>query len=183
MMLSGWKMLATHCPMCNSALLQRESKVQCASCNMPVLTQDQYDARENLKQNDSNSVNSSSSNNTNHSVQSPALPTANTAHDEIGNRQLTLSENIALRRKEQELELQQQSEIENQEKKQIQIQKQKQDNGRINNIISKETTKDLYDGYYSDNDNIGVTNTLEAEKKIYDLNNKKRDLISVKLGE
>ena len=42
---------------------------------------------------------------------------------------------------------------------------------------------DNFDGYYSDNDNIGVTNTLEAEKKEYDRKNKQRDVISVKLGE
>ena len=42
---------------------------------------------------------------------------------------------------------------------------------------------DNFDGYYSDNDNIGVTNTLEMEKKEYDRNNKQRDVISVKLGE
>ena len=42
---------------------------------------------------------------------------------------------------------------------------------------------DNFDGYYSDNDNIGVTNTLEREKKEYDLNNKQRDIISTKLGK
>ena len=49
--------------------------------------------------------------------------------------------------------------------------------------LSKTRPRDSYEGYYSDNDNIGETNTLEAEKKIYDLNNKKRDLTSAKLGE
>ena len=41
---------------------------------------------------------------------------------------------------------------------------------------------DNFDGYYSDNDNIGVTNTLEQEKKEYDRNNKQRDVVSAKLG-
>ena len=38
-------MLATHCPLCNSALLQKDIKVQCPSCIMPVMTEEQYDAR------------------------------------------------------------------------------------------------------------------------------------------
>lgn len=48
--------------------------------------------------------------------------------------------------------------------------------------ISENSEYDIYDGYYSDNQNVGVTNTLEEEKKQYDLNSKKKDIISVKLG-
>jgi uncharacterized Zn finger protein (UPF0148 family) len=57
-MLSGWKMLATHCPICYSALLAKDKRMQCASCNVPVMTQETYDSgKENNV--DSSSVNSS----------------------------------------------------------------------------------------------------------------------------
>lgn len=192
-MLSGWKMLATHCPICNSALLQKDIKVHCASCNMPVMTQDQYDLRapENHKngENGENTVNSNNGNgNGNNFPMSSAVS--------------TLSEEIARTRKEQE---QLDSEHLGSEDFLIVPENVPQNTHNVpqnmsQNIsqssysnaknvpqimknVPKEVTRDIYDGYYSDNDNIGVGNSLEEEKKVYDLNNKKRDLISVQLGE
>ena len=170
MMLSGWKMLATHCPICNSALLQKELKVQCASCNMPVMTQEQYDLR-----GDNTTV-------SNGNIDIDVSP---------------LSESIARSRKEHEEEQRKNDQghhalelIKEQEEYEDENQDGDKccggiDTGRIssNYDILQTQTKLEYDGYYSDNDNIGVTNSLEAEKKIYDLNNKKRDLTSSKLGE
>lgn len=175
MMLGGWKMLATHCPICNSALLQKELKVQCASCNMPVMTEEQYSARptsenvtltantviqESVTSIDSHSLttiaNSVISNNQPTKTAAAAVITADptTAASAIPkNTTLSLlSDSIANTRKLQE------------------------NQGTFFSV-------DNFDGYYSDNDNIGITNTLEMEKKEYDRNNKQRDVISVKLGE
>ena len=168
-MLSGWKMLATHCPLCNSALLQKELKVQCASCNMPVMTQEQYDLRD-----ETNSVRNESN------VSIDVSP---------------LSECIAKSRREQE-QLQRGKEEQLQRDGLLDLSAEKK-NPKVIDLertlvkgvsnhsdeLSKTRPRDSYEGYYSDNDNIGETNTLEAEKKIYDLNNKKRDLTSAKLGE
>lgn len=179
-MLGGWKMLATHCPICNSALLQKELKVQCASCNMPVMTEEQYSARptsdhvtltanaaiqEPVTSIDSHSLitiaNSVTSNNQpNKTAAAAAVITADTTTTaaSVSPKNTTLLslsatvDSIANTRKLQE---------------------------------NQETflSVDNFDGYYSDNDNIGITNTLEMEKKEYDRNNKQRDVISVKLGE
>ena len=159
MMLSGWRMLATHCPICNSALLQKELKVQCASCNMPVMTEEQYSTRAE------GSAKLSITNDPN--VPTAVVPSAVLSTKEasvLSERSATaglpptpapltsLSESIAKSRKLKELE-------------------------------ESYLSVDNFDGYYSDNDKIGATNTLEEEKKEYDLKNKKRDLVSVKLGE
>ena len=177
-MLSGWKMLATHCPICNSALLQKEMKVHCASCNMPVMTQDQYDLRGNDSDNNNNNSNSNGNNTTYDNYPKSAAVTL-------------LSDEIAETRRQQE------------EKEEKEEKGRKDDEGEdhgitddfvkvspiknvpqeSNKVANKVVNEDIYDGYYSDNDNIGAGNSLEKEKKIYDLNNKKRDLISVHLGE
>ena len=174
MMLGGWKMLATHCPICNSALLQKELKVQCASCNMPVMTEEQYSARPSSDQSaktvsianppvsatdsqtalgtaDSMAQNSKNILSSKTEAAAAVIDVPNSTHS-TNNTASSLSESIANTRKLQE---------------------------------TQETflSVDNFDGYYSDNDNIGVTNTLEAEKKEYDRKNKQRDVISVKLGE
>lgn len=175
-MLGGWKMLATHCPICNSALLQKELKVQCASCNMPVMTEEQYSARPTsdhvtltantadiqapVTSTDSHSLTTIANsvvrnNQPSKTAVAAAVITADpttAASVSPKNTLLSLSDSIANTRKLQE---------------------------------NQETflSVDNFDGYYSDNDNIGVTNTLEMEKKEYDRNNKQRDVISVKLGE
>lgn len=174
MMLGGWKMLATHCPICNSALLQKELKVQCASCNMPVMTEEQYSARPasdqsaktvsianppvsitvSQTQGTADSVVQNSKNILSSKTEATAAATATVIDvpNSTNKTASSLSESIANTRKLQE---------------------------------TQETflSVDNFDGYYSDNDNIGVTNTLEAEKKEYDRKNKQRDIISVKLGE
>ena len=43
LMLSGWTLLATHCPICNSALLRKQNQTKCAFCNMPVLMESDYE--------------------------------------------------------------------------------------------------------------------------------------------
>ena len=169
-MLSGWKMLATHCPICNSALLQKELKVQCASCNMPVMTQEQYDSRGD------NATGSNSNIDIDVSPLSQSIARSRKEHEE------------GQRRNDQghcALEL-----IEEQEENEAENQDGDEYHGGIdlgrtseNNDLPQTQSKHEYDGYYSDNDNIGETNSLEAEKKIYDLNNKKRDLTSSKLGK
>jgi uncharacterized Zn finger protein (UPF0148 family) len=45
LMLTGWKMLATICPICNFALLSKGGHTQCAMCNMPVLTEEEYNKK------------------------------------------------------------------------------------------------------------------------------------------
>jgi hypothetical protein len=60
--------------------------------------------------------------------------------------------------------------------------RQLQEQTQISVQISETAKIEEYDGYYSDNDKIGVGNTLEEQKKLYDLENKKRDIISAKLG-
>ena len=148
-------MLATHCPLCNSALLQKDIKVQCPSCNMPVMTEEQYDARtagsvspiiENQASEGSKTAVASGS----HAL----IPDSSLkpAYVEPASIQPSLAERIANSRKLQELE-------------------------------PTYLSVDNFDGYYSDNDHVGVTNTLEEEKKIYDQNNKSRDIISGKLGK
>lgn len=170
-------MLATHCPICNSALLQKELKVQCASCNMPVMTEEQYSARpasdqtaktlsvanptvgvtdnqtalgtaNSVAQNSKNIISSK----TEAAAASAAAIDVPNSTDSTNSTALSLSESIANKRKLQE---------------------------------TQETflSVDNFDGYYSDNDNIGVTNTLEAEKKEYDRKNKQRDVISARLGK
>lgn len=37
MLLEGWKMLATLCPICNSALLQKADSMRCPACNLPIV--------------------------------------------------------------------------------------------------------------------------------------------------
>lgn len=37
MMLQGWKLLATCCPICHNALLSKAEQMMCASCNLPVM--------------------------------------------------------------------------------------------------------------------------------------------------
>jgi uncharacterized Zn finger protein (UPF0148 family) len=186
MMLGGWKMLATHCPICNSALLQKELKVQCASCNMPVMTEEQYSARpasdqsaktvsianpavsvmdsqtalgtaDSVSQNSKNIL--SSKTEAAAAAAAAAAATATTTVIDVPNSTHS-TYNKALSLSES---------IANTRKLQE----------------NQETffSVDNFDGYYSDNDNIGVTNTLEAEKKEYDRKNKQRDVISVKLGE
>lgn len=40
LLLSGWKMLALCCPICNTALMEsRAGEKQCPSCNLPVMTE------------------------------------------------------------------------------------------------------------------------------------------------
>lgn len=162
MMLSGWKMLATHCPICYSALLAKDKLMQCASCNVPVMTQEQYDSGKendgscNNTVNSKNAVNNSAPGggnsvvfntnyNTNDLYESPSIESSSLATEIARSRQL-------------------------QEQTQISVQ------------ISETAKIEEYDGYYSDNDKIGVGNTLEEQKKLYDLENKKRDIISAKLG-
>ena len=45
LMLSGWTLLATHCPICNSALLRKQNQTKCAFCNMPVLIESDFEGR------------------------------------------------------------------------------------------------------------------------------------------
>ena len=154
-MLGGWRMLATHCPLCNSALLQKDTKVQCPSCNMPVMTEEQYDAR---------TAGSVSPMSENQALEGNLVAVAGGSHTSIPDSSLkpvyvepvstqqSLAERIANSRKLQDLE-------------------------------PTYLSVDNFDGYYSDNDHVGVTNTLEEEKKIYDQNNKSRDTISGKLGK
>ena len=50
-MLSGWTLLATHCPICNSALLRKQNQTKCAFCNMPVLIESDYEGRTDYEDN------------------------------------------------------------------------------------------------------------------------------------
>jgi uncharacterized Zn finger protein (UPF0148 family) len=158
-------MLATHCPICNSALLQKELKVQCASCNMPVMTEEQYSTRAEGSAklsvtNDSDVPSAVPKAIVPSSVPSAIVPSASVLSEPSATMKIpptpaplaSLSESIAKTRKLKELE-------------------------------ESYLSVDNFDGYYSDNDKIGASNTLEEEKREYDLNNKKRDLVSVKLGE
>jgi uncharacterized Zn finger protein (UPF0148 family) len=36
LLLGGWKMLMTGCPLCHTALMQKQKKICCPSCNLPV---------------------------------------------------------------------------------------------------------------------------------------------------
>lgn len=155
-MLSGWRMLATHCPICNSALLQKELKVQCASCNMPVMTEEQYSTRAEgsakLSVTNDSDVPSAALSSAVVATKAASVLSEHSTTVQMPAPPASLSESIAKTRKLKELE-------------------------------ESYLSVDNFDGYYSDNDKIGATNTLEEEKKEYDLNNKKRDLVSVKLGE
>ena len=154
-MLGGWRMLATHCPLCNSALLQKDLKVQCPSCNMPVMTEEQYDART------AGSVSPVTGNQVPEGMEVAvasgshvSLPDNSSKHAYVEpvSTQLSLAERIASSRKLQESE-------------------------------PSYLSVDNFEGYYSDNDHVGITNTLAEEKKMYDQNNKSRDIISGKLGK
>lgn len=57
MMLSGWTLLATHCPICNSALLKKQKQIMCAFCNMPVVMEADYHGREYDEPSDNNVLN------------------------------------------------------------------------------------------------------------------------------
>ena len=46
MMLSGWKMLATICPICNSALLSKGKQMHCPGCDMEVVYETSSQARD-----------------------------------------------------------------------------------------------------------------------------------------
>lgn len=37
MMLSGWRLLADHCPICTSALMSKGENMRCPGCDMPVM--------------------------------------------------------------------------------------------------------------------------------------------------
>lgn len=39
MMLQGWKLLATCCPICHNALLSKAEQMMCAGCNLPVVVE------------------------------------------------------------------------------------------------------------------------------------------------
>jgi uncharacterized Zn finger protein (UPF0148 family) len=163
MMLSGWKMLATHCPICYSALLAKEERKFCASCNVPVMTQEQYDSG---KENDGSNNTINSNNALSNSVSSGGNSVVfNTKFNTNHLYESTLTDSPSL--------------LATEIARGRQIQEQTQTSVQI-----AETAKiHEYGGYYSDNDEIGVTNTLEEQKKLYDLENKKRDIISAKLGE
>ena len=37
MLLGGWKMLGTLCPICNTALMEKANSVMCPCCNLPII--------------------------------------------------------------------------------------------------------------------------------------------------
>lgn len=48
MLLSGWKLLGLHCPICSTALLSKDDNMRCPSCDAPVLTESQVEINNRL---------------------------------------------------------------------------------------------------------------------------------------
>ena len=46
-MVQGWKMLAEHCPMCQTPLLEKNHNIYCVACDLPVKKQADDNAVEN----------------------------------------------------------------------------------------------------------------------------------------
>ena len=39
LLLSGWKLLNTMCPICNTALLSKKDNLRCPMCDLPIVTE------------------------------------------------------------------------------------------------------------------------------------------------
>ncbi len=46
LMLKGWKLLATSCPICHTALLSKDNQMRCPGCDMPVVMEGQISSKE-----------------------------------------------------------------------------------------------------------------------------------------
>ena len=58
LLLSGWKMLSNHCPICSSPLLSKDNAMRCPGCNVPVVMENDANTNANSNANYSNSMKS-----------------------------------------------------------------------------------------------------------------------------
>ena len=47
LLLSGWKMLSNHCPICSSPLLSKDNTMRCPGCNVPVVMENEANTNTN----------------------------------------------------------------------------------------------------------------------------------------